>query len=112
MAREIDFAPIEDLDALQTQFDWEQWLKTTLPALGWNMTVVRAVSAAYQVKDYDGVMDTFEAAVNDIIRVPAHTTPCAPLPLYPLPLHPSPLSPPLCVSSVVECEICRTRCGG
>ena len=67
MANEIDFWPGFDLRSLNSQFDWELWLKSTLPELGWNMTVVRAVIAAYPISDYENnVQLTYETVVNDI----------------------------------------------
>ena len=67
MANEIDFLPGYDLRHLSSQTDWELWLRSTLPALGWNMTVVRAISAAYPISDFaNDVQLTFETVVNDI----------------------------------------------
>ena len=68
MAQELDIGPRDDLRALQSQADWELWLKSTLPAAGWNMTVVRALGAAYPVSDYGGdVQLTYETVIADNI---------------------------------------------
>ena len=69
MANEIDFAPMADLRTYTTQAEWAMWLKSNLPELGWNMTVVRALTTAYPISDYDDdVQLTYETLVNDNIR--------------------------------------------
>ena len=67
MGQEVDIGPMANVTGY-SQAQWEQWLSGTLPALGWNDTVVRALQAAYPISDYENESQlAYEMIVNDII---------------------------------------------
>ena len=67
MAQEVDIGPTSDVRGY-TQAQWEAWLASSLPPLGWNDTVVAALRQAYPLADYEGEAQlAYETLVTDII---------------------------------------------